>query len=38
VLRKKLEIKSYRLHLVQFLQSFWYTEYKWDCIVIHYIV
>jgi hypothetical protein len=28
VLRKKLEIKSYRLHLVQFLQSFWYTEYK----------
>jgi hypothetical protein len=25
VLRKGLEIKPYRLHLVQFLQSFWYT-------------
>jgi hypothetical protein len=27
VLRKRLEMKPYRLHLVQFLQSFWYTVY-----------
>jgi hypothetical protein len=29
VLRKRLEMKPYRLHLIQFLQSFWYT-YMYD--------
>jgi hypothetical protein len=28
VLRKRLEIKPYRLHLLQFLQSFWYAVYN----------
>jgi hypothetical protein len=27
VLRKRLEMKPYRLHLVQFLHSFWYKVY-----------
>jgi hypothetical protein len=27
VLRKRLEMNPYHLHLVQFLQSFWYTVY-----------
>jgi hypothetical protein len=27
VLRKRLEMKHYRLHLMHFLQSFWFTVY-----------
>jgi hypothetical protein len=28
VLRKRMEMKPNRLHLVQFLQSFWYKMYN----------
>jgi hypothetical protein len=31
-LRKRLEMKPYRLHLVQFLQSFWYKVYYFVCV------